>query len=114
MLNRKYLEQYFSQIYKEKIKILTIHKLKLKLNNIKEEGSSVPYMIEFDSNRGRRRLMLKMIYSIDHGINNIADRSSSLIWKFFAYKNLPRHSKSIGIGIVSKNGRFLPLSNILD
>jgi hypothetical protein len=112
LIDEKYLQQRLSQIYKCKVKLLSIHRIES--NGIKKEGPSIPFLLEFKTSRGKKRVILKIINPIGYGISDIADRAALLIWKFLTYKKLPKHSKSLDIGVKFKDGRFFSFSNMSD
>ncbi|MBS7658657.1 MAG: aminoglycoside phosphotransferase family protein [Candidatus Bathyarchaeia archaeon] len=119
MLNREKLEKYLSSIYKSKIKIERISLLSEKEEiekgavneGVKAFGYGKPYLIEFRINKEKKIIVLETMKGDSFGHEFSYDRAHALLFAYSTYNKLPKHAKSIDIGVFMKNGELTSLKD---
>jgi len=108
------LEQYFSSIYKAKVKILNVGELGAEekpKEELKGFGYGVPYLIEFLVESEMKRVVLETMRPGSFGHEHFSDRAQILIWQHSAFNRLPRHVHAVDVGAFSSDGYLKSLGN---
>jgi len=115
LLNHEKLEKYLSKVYGCKIKIEKISLLgeeeKKISEGVKAFGYGKPCLIEFKINQEKKALVLETMKGDSFGHEFSYDRAQSLLLAYSTYNKLPKHVKSIDIGVFMKDGELVSLGN---
>ena len=107
-LNREWLEEYLSTIYKKTLRIISINEIGGKgSSGIKNFGYGIPYVIQFSIDSKIRSVVLETMSSNTFGHDHFSDRAQSLIWDHSTFNKLKRHVRSIDVGAFTSDGRVI-------
>ena len=98
------VEKYLSNVTKAKVNIsyfgpLTKYEKQSKINDVKEMGYGVPYLIVYNS-WGKQRKSILSTMRIGHGFGHDyrSDRVDNLVMEYDTWNNLPKHCKVQDLG----------------
>lgn len=102
------LEEYLSNIYKERVKILRVFPLGGEdVQELKGFGYGVPYFIEFSVDSETKRVVLETMRPEGFGHDYFSDRAGILLWQNSAFNSLSRHVRSVDVGAFGSDGETL-------
>lgn len=111
----KRLERYLSSLYNAEVSIEYLDeigkKLGMQVDEIKEFGYGVPYVLEFSAGGKLNRVILETIRSGGFGHDHFSDRAQILIWQHSAFNKLSKHVHSIDVGAFNENGSITSLGD---
>jgi hypothetical protein len=114
----KRLKQYLSEVYGSEINLTFVGELGKesaaveKLDNaLKGFGYGKPYLIEFNVNGRKNSVVLETMRSNIFGHEFASDRAQSLLMAHSLFSKLPRHAKSIDVGVFMKDGNLMSVGN---
>src|SRR4030066_816809 len=109
-LNMETLREYFTSVYKAKVKIQRVGELGKVLKKPEEKlkgfGYGVPYVVEFTVGGNLKRVVLETMRPGGFGHDYFSDRAQVLLWQHSAFNNLPRHVKSVDVGAFTTEGNM--------
>jgi hypothetical protein len=111
-LSRSELERYLKSAVSPSARILNLSVLGGPgKNDIKAYGYGTPLQIEYDVDGNPRRAVLHTISPGPFGHENMSDRAQMLLWDHCAFNKLPRHVKSVDVGVFCRGGSTISLGN---
>ncbi|MFZ6017464.1 MAG: phosphotransferase family protein [Nitrospirota bacterium] len=96
MINKAQVEEYLKARFGD-----------IKLSEFKPLGAGVHgmgFLVEFDTNEGRKSYVLKDLLPEGLGHDNPSDRASVFIWALDNYNTLPKHIRAIDVVALHKDG----------
>src|SRR5262245_60623714 len=78
---------------------------------IKGYGYGMPLLIEYESEGKERRAVLHTVSPGPFGHEHMADRAQSLLWNHDAFNRLPRHIRSMDVGMFRRDGSVVSAGN---
>jgi hypothetical protein len=79
--------------------------------NIKAYGYGTPVLIDYESDGKQRRAVLHTVSPGPFGHEHMADRAQILLWEHAAFNRLPRHIRSMDVGMFRRDGPALSIGN---
>jgi hypothetical protein len=105
------VKEYLCEVYKSEIDLKSVEEFDKEKAAVKELGRAFkefgygkPYLIEFTVNGTRRSVVLETMRSNIFGHEFTYDRAQSLLMAHSLFSKLPRHAKSIDVGVFMKDG----------
>jgi tRNA A-37 threonylcarbamoyl transferase component Bud32 len=116
MLDYKKLENYLSTIYKSKVKLEKVSLLiegeeEAAKEGVKAFGYGKPCLIEFKIGEEKKVVVLETMKSDSFGHEFPYDRAQALLFAYSAYNKLPKHAKSIDVGVFMKSNELNSLGD---
>ncbi len=110
-LRLRALTDYLASLEKEEVNIVRVGELrkpkKTKLvGKLKGFGYGTPYLIEYKIGRKTKSGVLETMRPGGFGHDFPCDRAQSLLFAHHAFNRLPRHVRSIDVGIFTKKGEL--------
>lgn len=102
-LNAKMLESYLQSVYDKPVKIQSFYPLGKKAGqnmneDIKGFGYGMPYVVDFQLEDKRNKVVLETMRPEGFGHDHFSDRAQILLWQHSAFSKLPRHVCSVDVG----------------
>jgi hypothetical protein len=72
-------------------------------------GYGKPLLLEYEAGGARRKAVLHTIKPGPFGHEHMADRAQSLLWDHTAFNSLPKHVRSLDVGVFLRDGRAVSL-----
>lgn len=112
------LREYLSNVYGSEIDLRSVSELGKEREavfkpgrSLKEFGYGKPYLVEFDLMGRRNIVVLETMRSNIFGHEFAYDRAQSLLMAHSLFDRLPRHSRSIDVGVFMKDGSLVSVGN---
>jgi streptomycin 6-kinase len=111
-LNKEELEKYLKAVAGPSATIVTVRVLgKSTEEGRKAYGYGTPLMIDFEENGRSRRAVLHTVTAGPFGHEHMSDRAQGLIWDHSSFNHLPRHVRSLDLGVFRRDGSALSLGD---
>lgn len=122
------LRNYLSYLYNGDVEVFGVWKIGEEKNEsscgLKRFGYGFPYIIEFKFDGEIKRVVLETMRSDSFGHEHFSDRAQIILWQNSAFNKLPRHVRSIDVGVfaedekcmksLGKCGEFFILTEFVD
>ncbi len=111
------LREYLSETYKSEVDLVSVGELGIEKKTVslteavKGFGYGKPYLIEFNVNEKRKSVVLETMRSNIFGHEFPYDRAQSLLMAHTLFSRLPRHSRSVDVGVFMKDGSLQSVGN---
>ena len=84
---------------------------KMGKKELKSYGYGQPLLLEYEADNARRKAVLHTIKPGPFGHEHMADRAQSLLWDHSAFNTLPKHVRSLDVGVFRRNGNAVSLGD---
>lgn len=110
-LSREKLESYLSALLGNPVRVLGLSRLgeQISTGAIKGYGYGTPILIGYEAAGGRGKMVLETISPGPFGHEHMSDRAQMLLWDHDAFGRLPRHPRSIDVGVFLSEGSLLSI-----
>lgn len=103
------LREYLSSVYKADVEIKFVGELRERKKVISEKelkgfGYGIPYLIEFNIDGKAKYVVLETMRPEGFGHDHFSDRAQVLLWQHSAFNKLPKHVKSLDVGVFTNDG----------
>jgi len=102
------LRDYLSSVYKAEVKIIWVGELGKKQQKPEKElkgfGYGVPYLVEFAVDGEMKKVVLETMRPEGFGHDFFSDRAGILLWQHSTFNRLPKHVRSVDVGVFTKDG----------
>lgn len=108
------VQTYLRDILGKKIKLRRMSRLGVEareegLREIKGYGYGEPLLLEVEVNDEMRKLVLHTVKPGGFGHEYPSDRAKMLLWAHSAYNKIPRHARSLDVGVFRGDGSLITL-----
>lgn len=104
------IEQYLSRLHQRPVRCRAIVPLGHAAGEgEKSYGYGVPLRIEYELDGRTIAAVLHTIRASSFGHEHMADRAAALLWSHRAFNSLPRHARSLDLGVVCTSGELQSL-----
>lgn len=104
------IEQYLARLHQRPVRCRAITPLGHAAGTgEKTYGYGVPLRIEYELDGRSTAAVLHTIRASSFGHEHMADRAAALLWSHRAFNTLPRHARSLDLGVVCTSGDLLSL-----
>src|SRR5215471_17302043 len=111
-LNRQELERYLKSVVGPGARLLKLRVLgEAEGEDIKAYGYGTPVQIDYECSGKQHRAVLHTISPGPFGHEHMADRAQMLLWDHSAFNKLPRHTKSVDVGVFCHDGSAVSLGD---
>ncbi len=110
-ITREILEPYLSALLGTPARVLRLAVLGETLGTgaIKGYGYGVPVLVEYETGGNTRKAVVETLSPGPFGHEHMSDRAQMLLWDHETYGRLPRHARSIDVGVFRRGGTLLSL-----
>mgnify|MGYP005831116953 CR=1 FL=1 len=108
------IEKYLKKLYGVPLRIKylgPISKQESSFGGLKEFGYGKTLLIEFEVKGEEKSLVLSSMTKNIFGHEHFSDRAQSLLLAHSCFNNLPRHAKSVDVGVYTKSGEMLSVGD---
>ncbi len=112
-LSKERLERYLTTLFHAPVTITALTSLRESKASgaAKEYGYGHPVKVEFIVGAERRAAVLETTSPGPFGHEHMADRARMMLWDHGAYNALPRHARSLDVGVFERDGNLLSVGN---
>ncbi len=111
-LSRTEIERYLKSVAGPSARILKLTVLgESGAKDIKGYGYGTPVQMDYEAAGQRRRAVLHTVSPGPFGHEHMADRAQMLLWDHSSFNRLPRHVRSIDVGVFRRDGSALSLGD---
>ena len=102
------VEQYLSSVLNSDVKVLSMEQLgDVKTKELKSFGYGKPYLIRCIANGHNLDMVLETMSENSFGHDHFSDRAQNLLWYHSTANRLPKHAKSLDVGIFTKDQQMI-------
>ena len=107
------ITRYLAELHGKQIRLLGLRPLsgKAETGAIKGFGYGVPYLIRYRIGSKTHEAVLETMKENQFGHEYVADRAASLVLAHDCFSKLPKHARSIDVGMFAKDGSLKSLGN---
>ncbi|MFQ5588854.1 MAG: phosphotransferase family protein [Nitrospiria bacterium] len=110
-LHQNSLQSYLSSLFGAPVRVIAFGPLgaPVETGEVKGYGYGAPIQIDYEVFGKQHRAVLETMKPGSFGHEHMADRAQVQLWNHHAFKQLPRHARSLDVGAFQKEGTLLSL-----